>query len=84
MIARILAWFSPDRLQFAPEELEMTLRYNERRHRAAPPEIESEVSSVMPMMLYRPEPGKYVGLGNKVIKERRKEKRKVLDKNPVL
>jgi hypothetical protein len=85
MIARILSWlfFSSSRLRLAPEDLAGVLRYDSRRHRAAPP-VESEASHAMPMMLYRAEPGKYVGLGTAIIKERRREKRKVLDKSPVL
>ena len=75
MLARILNWLCPTRMQFAPEELEMVLRYDARRHRAAPPEVDSEVSHATPMMLYRAEPGKYVGLGDRVIRERRKNPR---------
>ena len=75
MIKRILNWLCPTRLQFAPEELEMVLRYDARRHRAAPPDVDSEVSRATPMMLYRPKPGKYVGLGSRIIPERRKNPR---------
>ena len=75
MIKRILDWLCPTRLQFAPEEMEMVLQYDARRHRAAPPEADSEVSHATPMMLYRAEPGKYVGLGDRVIRERRKNPR---------
>ena len=75
MIKRILFWIGPSRLQFAPEDLRLTLHYDERRHRALPPEVESEASSAMPMMMYQTEPGKYVGLGTKVIKERRSKPR---------
>jgi hypothetical protein len=75
VLKRILKWFSPNRLQFAPEEMEMVLRYDARRHRAAPPEVDSEVSHATPMMLCRTNPGKYVGLGDRVIRERRKNPR---------
>ena len=75
VLKRILDWLCPTRLQFAPEEMEMVLRYDARRHRAAPPEVDSEVSHATPMMLYRADPGKYVGLGDRVIKERRKNPR---------
>ena len=75
MIKRLLFWVGPSQLRLAPEELSAALKYHARQHRALPPEVESEASSAMPMMLYRAEPGKYVGLGTKVIKERRKKPR---------
>lgn len=75
MIAWLVSWLYPTRMQLSPEDLDMTLRYDARRHRAALPEVDSEVSHATPMMLYRAEPGKYVGLGNRVIKERRKNPR---------
>ena len=40
-----------------------------------PLDVESDASRAIPMMIYRAEPGKYVGLGTKVIKERRKQPR---------
>jgi hypothetical protein len=75
MIKRILAWLAPSRLQLSQEALDMALRYDGRRHRAESPAVESEASHAMPMMLYRAEPGKYVGLGNTVIVERRSHPR---------
>jgi hypothetical protein len=84
MIKRILFWLGPSKLRFAPEDLQMTLHYDERRHRTLSPEVESEASSAMPMMLYRAEPGKYVGLGNKVIKERRQYQRQLQSAETVI
>ena len=75
MIALILAWFSPSRLRLAPEELHWTLSYHQRQRRMHPLDVESDASRAIPMMIYRAEPGKYVGLGNQVIRERRKNHR---------
>ena len=71
MIKRLLAWFFPSPLQLAPEELEMVLRYDARRHRAHPDE--AFLSAPLPFMTDKP--GTYVGFGNRIIRERRKRPR---------
>jgi hypothetical protein len=75
MIKWLLDWFFPSRMQLSAEEMALVLQYDKRRHRALPPSVESEASHAMPMMIYRAEPGQYVGLGNQVIKERRRWRR---------
>lgn len=66
MIKRILKF-----LRLSPEELRTTLNYHERQERIAAPPVESEAGQAIRMMIYRPAPGKYVGLGRKVIADRR-------------
>jgi hypothetical protein len=68
MIARLLA-----NLRLAPDDLYCVLKYQERLDRAVAPVVESEAGRAVTMILCRPEPGRYVGLGLTVIKDRRKE-----------
>jgi hypothetical protein len=63
-------------LRLAPEDLHEVLRYHARRHQ--PLEVESEAGRVTTMLAHTAEPGRYVGLGTKVIKERRKTSRRIL------
>ena len=56
------------------EELRASLRCHDRRMQQHP-EVDSKAAKAIRMMALVSVPGKYVGLGNEVIKERRKHRR---------
>jgi hypothetical protein len=62
--------FSMQPLWLRQEELRASLSHHDRRAQHLP-EVESKAASAIRMMAIVAAPGKYVGLGHKVIKERR-------------
>jgi hypothetical protein len=66
--------FNTQPLWLRQEELRASLRCHDRRAQHMP-EVESKAGKAMRMMALVSVPGKYVGLGHKVIKERRRRPR---------
>lgn len=73
-IRALISFLRPlPKLTMTPEDLDVSLHYHKRRHK--PLEVDSELSAARQMMFLGQRPGKYVGLGNKVITERRRWRR---------
>ena len=62
--------FGPQPLWLYREELRSSLRHHDRQVQHRPP-VESKAAAAIRMMAIVSAPGMYVGLGDKIIKERR-------------
>lgn len=73
LLIKILG-LSRQTLRLEPEHLSTTLNYHKRLSRCAV-EVDSEVGNFQIMKQVVNTSGTYVGIGNQIIKERRKSKR---------
>ena len=54
------------KLRLAPEELRIVLSYERRRYKAVV--VDSSAEPARTMMLHNPPPGRYVGLGDRIVR----------------